>query len=63
MPLEDYLKEGNLVPIREFLKEKVHQYGKSKTTNEILKEMTGEEFNADYYIKYLKEKYQKIYNL
>ena len=63
MPLEDYLKEGNLLPIREFLKEKVHQYGKSKTTNEILKEMTGEEFNADYYIKYLKEKYQKIYNL
>ncbi|SET53154.1 carboxypeptidase M32 [[Clostridium] polysaccharolyticum] len=63
MPLEEYLKEGNLLPIREFLKEKVHQYGKSKTTNEILKEMTGEEFTADYYIKYLKEKYQKIYNL
>lgn len=63
MPLEDYLKEGNLLPIRDFLKEKVHQYGKSKTTNEILKEMTGEEFNADYYIKYLKEKYQKLYHI
>lgn len=63
MPFEDYVKEGNLLPIREFLKEKVHQYGKSKTTNEILKDMTGEEFNADYFIKYIKEKYQKIYNL
>lgn len=63
MPLEEYLKEGNLLPIREFLKEKVHQYGKSKTTNEILMEMTGEEFNADYYVKYLKEKYQKLYHM
>lgn len=63
MPFEDYLKEGNLLPIREFLKEKVHQYGKSKTTNEILKEMTGEEFNADYYIKYLKEKYHNLYHI
>ena len=63
MPFEQYLKEGNLLPIREFLREKVHQYGKSKNANEILKEMTGEEFNADYYIKYLKEKYQKIYSL
>lgn len=63
MPFEQYLRDGNLLPIREFLREKVHQYGKSKNTNEILKEMTGEEFNADYYIKYLKEKYQKIYGL
>ncbi|MBR3771291.1 MAG: carboxypeptidase M32 [Clostridium sp.] len=63
MPFEDYLKEGNLLPIREFLKAKVHKYGKSKTTNEILKEMTGEEFNADYYIKYLKEKYQNLYHI
>lgn len=63
MPLEQYLKDGNILPIREFLREKIHQYGKSKTTNELLKDMTGEEFNADYYVKYLKEKYQKIYSL
>lgn len=63
MPLEQYLKDGNLLPIRDFLKEKIHQYGKSKTTNELLLEMTGEEFNADYYIKYLKEKYQKLYHI
>lgn len=63
MPFEQYLKEGNLLPIREFLKEKIWKYGKMKTTKEILKDITGEEFNPDYYIRYLKEKYSKIYGL
>ena len=61
MPLEQYLEEGNLTPIRDYLKEHIYQYGKRKSTNEILKEMTGEEFTADYYIKYLEEKYTKLY--
>lgn len=61
MPLEQYLKEQNLVPIREYLRQHIYQYGKQKSTNELLKEMTGEEFSAEYYIKYLKEKYTKLY--
>lgn len=63
MPLEEYLEEGNLTPIREFLRDSVHKYGKSKTVQEILKDMMNEEFNPDYYIKYLKEKYTEIYQL
>lgn len=63
MPLQDYLKEGNLTPIREYLKDTVHKYGATKNTNQLLKEMTGEEFNADYYVKYLKEKYEGLYEL
>lgn len=62
MPLEKYLEEGNLKPIREFLKEHIHKYGKSKNTNEILKEMTGEEFNPKYFIDYLREKYENLYS-
>lgn len=63
MPIEEYLEKGNLTPIREFLRDQVHKYGATKTTNEILKDVTGEEFNADYYIKYLKDKYSKLYQL
>lgn len=63
MPLEDYLKEGNLTPIREFLRDQVHKYGATKNTNQILKDVTGEEFNADYYVKYLKDKYTELYQL
>ena len=49
--------------IREWLGEKIHKYGKLKTTSEIIKEVTGEELNPKYYIEYLKEKYSKIYNI
>lgn len=63
MPLNDYLKEGNLTPIRDFLRDYIHKYGAVKNTNEILKNVCGEEFMSDYYIKYLKDKYTKLYDL
>lgn len=63
MPIEEYLREGNLTPIREFLRDNIHKYGATKNTNQILMDVCGEEFNADYYVKYLKEKYTKLYDL
>lgn len=63
MPLSDYLKEGNLTPIRDYLRDYIHKYGAVKNTNQILKDVCGEEFIADYYIKYLKEKYSELYHL
>lgn len=63
MPFEQYLEEGNITPIREYLKDSIHKYGMMKDTNELLKDMMNEEFNPDYYIQYLKEKYRKIYEL
>lgn len=63
MPVNDYLKEGNLIPIRDFLRDYIHKFGATKNTNQILKDVCGEEFSAEYYIKYLKEKYSELYNL
>lgn len=61
MPLDDYLKSGNFQPINEYLKDHIHRFGKTKTTNEILQDMMGEDFNPQYYIDYLKEKYETLY--
>jgi carboxypeptidase Taq len=63
IPVDDYLKSGNITPIREFLRDSVHKYGMTKNTNQILMDVTGEEFNADYYVKYLKDKYESLYSL
>lgn len=63
MPLEEYLRAGNLTPIKEYLRDNIHKYGATKNTNQILLDVTGEEFNADYYINYLKEKFEKLYQL
>ena len=61
MNLDEVMEKGDLTEVKKFLGEQIHQYGKTKTTNEMLKAMTGEEFNPDYYITYLKEKFTKIY--
>ena len=63
MPIKEYLKEGNLVPIREFLRENIHQYGGAKKTQQILLDTVGETFNPDYYIQYLTEKFTRLYEL
>ncbi|MFD0699011.1 carboxypeptidase M32 [Paenibacillus sp. GCM10027628] len=57
------IEEGNLVPIKEWLSEKIYQYGKLLTPNEIVKQVTGEELNPDYLVQYLEEKYKAVYNI
>ncbi len=59
--VKECLESGNLAPIREYLRNHIHQYAGTKTMNEILTEITGEPLNVDYYIEYLTEKYTKLY--
>lgn len=63
MDVEAELSAGNIGAIRDFLHRTVHRYGALKEAREILLDATGEEFNPDYFIEYLKEKYQKIYGI
>ena len=55
------VKSNEIKKINSWLKNKIHQYGGSKTPKELLLEVTGEEFNPKYYIQFLKEKYGKLY--
>lgn len=59
MDFDGLLSDGNISVIRDYLREHIHQYGKLKTSRQILKDVTGEDFTAKYYIQYLKEKYGK----
>ena len=63
MPMDKYLLDGNITPIREYLRDTIHKYGATKNTNQFLKDVTGEELNADFYVNYLKDKYEKLYEL
>lgn len=60
--VESVIENKNIQLINEWLRINIHQYGKSKSTQEILLQATGEDFNPEYYIKYLKSKYTKITN-
>ncbi len=61
MDFESLLEKGQLDVIRRYLREHIHQYGKIKSSRELLKEATGEDFDPMYYVRYLKEKYGRIY--
>lgn len=61
--IEACLKEGKLDVIREYLRKHIHRFGKVKTSRQLLNDVTGEDFNPNYYIAYLKEKYGNIYHI
>ena len=63
MDFDGLLRNGEIRVIREFLRENIHKYGKLKTSRQILKEVTGEDFNPQYYVDYLIEKYGRIYHI
>lgn len=63
MDFDGLLERGEIRVIREYLREHIHRFGKLKTSREILKDTTGEDFTPDYYIQYLTEKYRRLYGL
>lgn len=58
---EALIKDNNIEKINQWLQEKIHRFGSSKKPREILKDVTGEDFNPKYYVRFLKEKYSEIY--
>lgn len=57
------IKENRINDITRWLAANIHQYGSLKTPSELIRQINGEELNADYYINYLTKKYTKLYEL
>mgnify|MGYP002624332581 CR=1 FL=1 len=57
------LEEGNFKNIKDWLLKNIHIYGRSKKNFEVIWLATKEKFNPEYYIKYLKDKFNQIYDL
>lgn len=60
---DQYIALGELLPIKEWLTDKIYVYGKSRTPSELIEAITGEELNPDYLADYLEQKYTEIYKL
>ncbi len=57
LPAEQLLEEGRPDEIHRYLKERLHRFGASRTTAELLREVCGEPFDPAYYIRYLEQKF------
>jgi len=58
-----HIENGRFDLIQEWLKGKIHQYGKLYRPNELIVKVTGEELNAEYLVEYLEKKYTEVYGL
>ncbi len=61
--LDSELAVGNLAPLRDWLRAKIHRHGRSKTAGELVREVTGQELSAKPFLDYLERKYKGIYEL
>jgi carboxypeptidase Taq len=58
---DEHLRQGKFDEILAWLVTHVHSAGSRYDTQDLLQRVTGERLNPDHYIKYLTEKYSKIY--
>ena len=63
MDFEELLRKGELEVIRQVLRRHIHRFGKIRDSRQLLRDMTGEDFEPRYYVEYLKEKYGSLYQV
>lgn len=61
--LQKNIEEGNMLPLLNWLREKIHRHGKFYSAEDLCKKVTGEKLNFKYFMNYAKDKYSVIYNL
>lgn len=61
--LEKEISAGEFGYLRRWFREKIHIHGKMFSASDLVREVTGEPLNIQYFIDYLKEKYGEIYKI
>lgn len=61
--LDERIASGDLLTLRNWLKENVHQVGRRKTATELIEHLTGAPLSAEPFMDYLEAKFGVIYNL
>jgi len=59
--LEDKVSRGELLPLRNWLNEKIHRVGRSENAAEIVERVCGGPLDASHFVAYLTQKYGEIY--
>ncbi|WP_435127095.1 carboxypeptidase M32 [Halobaculum sp. D14] len=57
------IRDGEFDDLHAWLRENVHRHGSRYETNELVRQATGEDFTADYFVDYVAEKYGDLYDL
>jgi carboxypeptidase Taq len=64
MPLiNNEIEAGNLLPLRRWLEQKIHRWGRMFTPDHLAQRVTGSKVNPETFLRYLEEKYRTLYQL
>jgi carboxypeptidase Taq len=59
--LTQQISNGDLLPLREWLRENIHQYGKQFSASELCERISGEPLQFSYFMNYARKKYAHLY--
>lgn len=60
---DSLITKGEFGPILSWLRKKVHLQGRRYPVNELIKRVSGKDFSAQFFLDYLKIKYNEIYRI
>ena len=63
LAVDTLLEQGDYAPIKAWLTEHIHQFGRSKTPSELIEAATGETLNPQYLLTYLTDLYEDVYQI
>ena len=55
------VEKKEFLTILNWLRTHIHSFGRSKSANQILRDISGEELTADHWLKYIESKYRQLY--
>lgn len=61
--LEDHIARGNLIPLRDWLVEHVHRWGRLHGADDLVTRATGGPLDLEYFKRYVRAKFGPLYNL
>jgi carboxypeptidase Taq len=59
----DDVRSGNYNRILDWLRVNIHSKGKLYSATDLVKKVTGESLNEDYFVDYIKDKYGNLYDI
>ena len=60
---QEQISRGELQPLRQWLRTRIHCVGKTRSADELVREITGAPLRGEYFLNYLETKFAEIYEL
>ncbi len=61
--LSDHIARGKLLPLRDWLRERIHRPGMTYRAGDLVRHVTGQPLTAEFFLDYIQAKYSTLYSL